>query len=246
MKEREMAKITEIAPDIYRISTYLPEAELQFNQFLVKDEDPVLCHAGLASMFPEVHEAVATILDPSSIRWIFSSHFEADECGGLNRWLKEAPRAEPMSSHVAAAVSLNDYADVPPRALHHDDLIETGNHRFRFLRTPHLPHGWDAGMLYEETERTLLCSDLFQHNGDVEPITEADIVERARGALIKYQTNSLADVMPFTSHTKQLLHDLAALKPKTLATMHGSTYIGDGEGALNELGLVMKRVMGEA
>lgn len=241
-----MTTITEIAPDIYRLSTYIPEAELQFNQFLIKDEEPLLCHTGMAHMFPEVREAVASILDPATIRWLFVSHFEADECGSLNQWLALAPKSQPMSSQVAATASLDDYADVPARALHHNEVIDTGNHHLRFLRTPHLPHGWDAGMLFEEAERTLLCSDLFQHNGNAEAITEGDIVDRARGALIKYQTNSMTDVMPFTSHTKQLLHDLAALKPKTLATMHGSTYIGDGERALNDLGPAMKKVLGEA
>lgn len=241
-----MARINEIAPDIFRISTYLPEAELQFNQFLVRDEDPVLVHTGLGGMFPEVRDAVASLVDPTTIRWLFVSHFEADECGALNRWLGHATRAQPMASHVAAKVSLDDYADVPTHVLEHNDVIETGNHRFRFLRTPHLPHGWDAGMLFEENERTLLCSDLFQHHGNPDPITEDDIVDRARSTLIKYQTNAMTDLMPFTSHTRQLLHDLAVLKPKTLATMHGATYIGDGERALEGLGVAMKKVLGEA
>jgi flavorubredoxin len=240
-----MAQITEIAPDIYRISTYVPEAELQFNQFLVKDEEPLLCHAGMKALFPTVRQAVAKILDPTRIRWVFASHFEADECGALNQWLEEAPSAKPACGAVAARVSFDDFASRPPRGLERDEVLETGIYRFRFLRTPHLPHGWDAGMLFEESHRTLFCSDLFQHNGDVEAITESDIADRAQGALIGYQASAfMKDCMPYTPNTRRLLHELATLKPRTLAIMHGSTFAGDGERALNDLAAVMKKVLG--
>ena len=240
-----MATLTEIAPDIYRISTYAPEIGLQYNQFLVKDEDPLLCHTGTGRMFAEVREAVAKVVEPSQIRWIFASHFEADECGALNAWLAEAAAAQPACSALGALANLNDFSTRTPRALEKGEVLETGVYRFRFLRTPHLPHGWDAGMLFEESNRTLFCSDLFQHNGDVEAITEANIADRARGALIGDQNNGLmADCIPYTPHTRHLLHELAALKPKTLATMHGSAFVGDGERALQDLAQEMKKIYG--
>ncbi|HUX63751.1 MBL fold metallo-hydrolase [Sulfuricella sp.] len=240
-----MATLTEIAPDIYRISIYVQEFGLQFNQFLVKDEEPLLCHTGMAHMFTEVRDAVAKLIEPSRIRWIFSSHFEADECGALNAWLAEVPSAQPACSAVGAITNFNDFSIRAPRALEKGDVLETGRYRFRFLRTPHLPHGWDAGMLFEESNQTLFCSDLFVHNGDVEAITESDIADRARGALIGYQNNGLmADSMPFTPQTRHLLHELAGLKPKTLAIMHGSSFVGNGELALQDLALVLKKIYG--
>jgi flavorubredoxin len=240
-----MTTTTEIAPDVYRISTYVPEANLQFNQFLVKDDEPFLYHTGMRGIFPLVREAVARIVKPEAIRWIGFSHFEVDECGALNEWLMIAPHAQTVCSKVGALVNLNDFANRPPRGLAADEVFSTGNYRFRFRPTPHLPHGWDAGVFFEETQRTLFCSDLFHQNGDVEPLTESDIIERARRALIEYQGGLLMDYMPFTPKTERLLHEVAALQPQTLAAMHGSTFVGNGAQALRDLGLVMREVYGE-
>ena len=146
---------------------------------------------------------------------------------------------------VGALVNLNDFATRPPRGLVADEVLSTGNYRFRFRPTPHLPHGWDAGVLFEETHRTLLCSDLFHQNGNVEARTESDVVERARQALIEYQAGVLMDYMPYTPKTERLLQELAALQPYTLAAMHGSTFVGDGAQALHDLARVMREVYGE-
>ena len=194
------SSITEIAPDTYRISIYVPEINLQFNHFLVKDEAPLLFHTGLKAMFPLMREAVATLIDPSRLRWIGFSHFESDECGALNQWLEVAPSAEPVCSQVGALVSVNDFALRPARGMVQDEVLTTGTHRFRFCSTAHLPHGWDSGVLFEETTATLLCSDLFFHDGDVEPVTGSDVVGRARKALTD-----------FVGDGEQALRDLAVV-----------------------------------
>ena len=239
-----MSSITEIARDVYRISTYVPEFDLQFNQFLVKDDEPLLYHTGTRGMFPLLLETVGKILDPSTIRWIGFSHFEADECGALNQWLEAAPSAEAVCTFVGAVVNVNDFAIRPAHDLKRNDVLTTGKYRFRLVPTPHLPHGWDAGMLFEETQRTLLCSDLFHQVGDVESFTESDVIGRFREALTQYQASPLANYMPYTPNTERLLARLAALKPKTLAAMHGSTFVGDGEKALLDLGQVLKELLG--
>lgn len=239
-----MITTTEIAPDIYRISIYIPETNLQFNQFIVKDNEPLLYHTGMRRMFPAIYETISKIIDPSLIRWIGFSHFEADECGSLNEWLKVAPSAQAFCSTVGALVNLSDYACRPSRGMATDEILSTGKYRFRFRPTPHLPHGWDAGMLFEETNRIVFCSDLFLQNGNVEALTESDITDRVRNAMVKYQTGPLMDNIPYTTKTEQLLQELAALKPRMLATMHGSTFMGEGERALRDLALLMKEVLG--
>ena len=242
-----MTTITEIAPDVYRISTYISEIDLQFSQFLVKDEQPLLWETGMKQMFPVVREAVSKIIDPSTLRWVAFSHFEPDECGSLNEWLELAPQAQALCSQVGALVFVNDGAVRPARGIGKDDLIETGRNKLRFYPTPHLPHGWDAGMLFEETHRTLLCSDLFHHVGNVEPSTESDILGRVRHAMeISQRTPPFADYMPWTPKTERRLQELAALQPRTCATMHGSAFVGDGARALRDLAIVMKEVLGEA
>ncbi len=238
-----MPSITEIAPAVHRISIYAPEYNLQFNHFLVVDDEPLLDHTGMRRMFPDLLDAVARIIDPARLRWIGFSHFEVDECGSLNDWLKAAPHAQAVSGVVGALVNLSDFADRPPRPLAADETFTTGRFRFRYRPTPHLPHGWDAGVLFEETERTLFCSDLLTHNGNVEPITESDILGRTRQSIIDFQAGPLMDYMPCSTRTRPLLEGLAALSPRTLATMHGSAFNGDAPGALIDPDAVMKETL---
>lgn len=239
-----MAVVTEIAPNVHRISILWPEINLQFNHFLVVDDEPLLYHTGMRRMFPEMFDAVKRIINPATLRWIGFSHFEVDECGSLNDWLKVAPQAQAVSGIVGSLVNLGDFADRPPRSLNAEETFSTGQYRFRYRPTPHLPHGWDAGVLFEETERVLFCSDLFHHDGDVEPLTESDILGRVRNSIQNYQAGPLMDYMPYTPRTRPMLEGLAALKPKTLATMHGSSFTGDCSTALLELDGIMKEVLG--
>jgi flavorubredoxin len=171
---------------------------------------------------------------------------ESDECGALNQWLEVSPSAQAVCSLVGAAVNVNDFAMPPARGMMQDEVLTTGKQRFRFCSTAHLPHGWDAGVLFEEANKTLLCSDLFIHAGDVEPLTESDVVERSRKALVEYQAGSFGNSVPHDPLTDRILHGLAELKPKTLATMHGSTFAGNGEAALRDLAVVLRETFGKS
>ena len=239
-----MSNITEIAPDVFRIATFVPEANLQFIQFLVRDDEPLLFHTGQRQLFPVVREAVAQLIEPTKLRWIGFSHFEADECGSLNEWQAVAPEAKPFCSFVGKVVSVDDFlGNDTTKPMMHDEQISTGKYRFRFLNTPHVPHCWEAGLLFEETNRTLFCSDLFHQNGDVEPLTTSDVVGRAKETFIEYQQSPLANYMPYTKNTDATLKGLAGLEPKTLATMHGSAYSGDGKQALLDLAEMLREVL---
>ena len=239
----DKARVTEVAPDHYCISIYVPEFNLRFNHFLIKDDEPLLFHTGMKQMFPLVRDAVAGLIDPATLRWISFSHFEADECGALNEWLAVAPHAEPACGLVGALVSVNDYARRPARILADGEVLKTGTHRFRYRQTPHVPHNWEAGVMFEEVTGTLLCSDLFTHEGDVEPIIESGVVDRARHWLIQGQAGPFANAYPYTPLTEPTLCSLADLRPRQLALMHGSSFVGDGERALRELTGVMKEVL---
>jgi flavorubredoxin len=239
-----MTDITEIAADIFRISTFVPEANVQFNQFLVRDEQPLLFHTGTRALFPLVRDAVSSVIPPESLQWIGFSHFEADECGALREWQQVAPQATAVCSIVAKLVSVDDVvAARPAQALENEQKLATGRYRFRFLQTPQVPHAWDAGLMYEETTGTLLCSDLFHHNGNVQPITTSDVVAPFREMLLAYEKGPFAHYLPYTPRTKPTLLRLAALRPKILATMHGSTFIGNGEQALLDLAQAMEDVL---
>jgi len=239
-----VTRVDEIAADIFRISTYVPEFNLQFNQFLIRDDEPLLFETGMKQIYPLVRDAVSKVIDPSSLRYVSFSHFEPDECGSLNEWLGVAPRAEAVCSVVGAMVFVNDSALRPARGLQNDEIIQTGKYTFRFKSTPHLPHGWDAGFLFEEKTRTLLCSDLLGHGGDTSPVTDSEIVSRFRETTSAFQGGPLSNYMPYTPHTEAQIRELASLKPRACATMHGATFVGDGEKALIDMAGVMKELLG--
>jgi flavorubredoxin len=240
-----MTSVTEIAPEIFRICTYLPDLGMQFNQFIVRNREPLLYHTGMKAMFPVVRDAIAKVIDPARLRWISFSHFEADECGALNEFLAIAPDAQPLCSMVGAMVSVNDFANRPARGLQDGEVVTTGAKRFRFIGTPHLPHTWEAGHLFEESTRTLFCSDLFHQDGELEPLIESEpeLMARARKTLVRYQAGPFANYLPFTTMTDDLLAKLGALRPAVIAAMHGSSFKGDGERAIGDLRKLFREVV---
>jgi flavorubredoxin len=231
--------VDEIAESTYRISTpvHFPGGVgFTFNQYLIVDEAPLLFHTGLRRMFPLVREAVSRVLSLERVRYISFSHFEADECGSLNEWLAVAPEAVPLCGRIAAMTSINDMADRAPRVLGDGESLALGRSTVRWLDTPHLPHAWECGMLYEERTRTLLCSDLFTQGGTGQaPLTEGDILgpSEALRKSIDYFAHAVS--------SRQGLERLASLEPGTLACMHGSAWRGDGAGLLRTLGGILER-----
>jgi len=210
----------EIADRIYRLSTCVPEVApggFTFNQFLIDADEPLLFHTGLRHMFPLVSQAVARIVPLERLRWIAFGHVEADECGAMNEFLAAAPRAQVAHGAIGCMVSLNDLCDRPPRQLADGEIIDLGGKRVRHIDTPHVPHNWEARVLFEETTGTLFCGDLFTHTGDGPPLTEQDIVGPAVEAEKMFHATAISAV------TGKTIRKLAALEPQMLALMHGSS-----------------------
>ena len=225
-------EVDEIADGIYRISTWIPEVSpdgFTFNQFVVTGDEPLLFHTGMRGVFPLVAEAVATVIPVESLRWITFGHVESDECGSMNMWLTAAPNSQVAHGALGCDVSLNDLCDRPPRALAEGEVIDIGGKRLRQISTPHVPHGWEAQVLFEETTGTLLCGDLFSHVGAGPAVTTDDVVEKAMTAEGMFHATALAP------HTAQTMRALGDLEPTTLAIMHGSSFSGDGKEALYQL-----------
>lgn len=227
-------RISEVAAGIYRLSTFVPDiappAGFTFNQFLVLGDEPLLFHTGLRKMFPLIRAAISRIIPPERLRWISFGHYEADECGSMNDWLAVAPRSEVAHGQTGCLVSLNDMAERAPRVLQDGETIDLGGgKRARYIDTPHIPHGWEAGVLYEETTGTLLCGDLFTQLGDGPALTERDVVGPAIAAEDLFGYSSLNPSMGAT------IRRLAELSPRTLALMHGPSFTGDGAAALRAL-----------
>jgi flavorubredoxin len=226
--------IDEIADGIYRISTPVPPEAMpggfSFNQYLIADDKPMLYHTGPRKMFPVVSEAIESVLPVSSLAYIAFSHVESDECGSLNEFLATAPEAVPLCGQVAAMVSVDDIALRPAKAMADGEVLELGRHRIRWIATPHMPHGWECSMAFEETTRTLLCGDLFTQPGHQNaPMTEDDILESSEA--FRHQM----DYYAHSPDTRLHLTRLSELQPTTLACMHGSAWRGNGAALLLKL-----------
>lgn len=224
--------ISEIAPDVFRLSTYVPDvappAGFTFNQFLVRGEQPFLFHTGMRQLFPLVSDAVEKLVGLDRLRWISFGHVEADECGAMNQFLAAAPGAQVTHGGLACMVSLNDLADRPPVPVD-GTTLDTGGHVLRFIATPHVPHNWESGVWFDETTKTLLAGDLFTSLGDGPAVVETDLVEGAMVAEDVFHATSVGPAVPTT------IRSLAELEPETIACMHGSSYRGDGGAQLRAL-----------
>jgi flavorubredoxin len=231
----DSTSVDEVADGIFRISTPVPPSVVPggftFNQYLIRDDEPLLFHTGPRMLFTAVSQAVGRVIPLESLRYVSFSHVEADECGTLNQFLAAAPQAVPLCGQIAALVSIRDLADRPPRALADQERLSLGRHTVQWLDAPHLPHGWECGFLSENTTRTLLCGDLFTQFGERHPaLTQSDILgpsEAARLGGMDYYSHS--------PDTGRLLERLASTAPTTLACMHGSAWRGDGAALLRSL-----------
>lgn len=226
--------VHEIADGIYRINTPIEipgdVGAFSFNQYLIVDDAPLLFHTGPRQMFPLVREAVSRMLPVERLRYLSFGHFEADECGSLNDWLAAAPGAETVCGAIGAMTSIGDIADRPPRALADGEQLVLGRRTLRWFDTPHVPHGWDAGLLFDETTRTLLCGDLFTQGGrGATPLTEDDILASSEAF------RAPLDYYAHGPNSRSVIERLASECPTTLACMHGSAWRGDGATLLRSL-----------
>ncbi|WP_102141261.1 MBL fold metallo-hydrolase [Mycobacterium hubeiense] len=223
--------VDEIGPDIYRISTWMPditEHGFTFNQFLLTGDEPFLFHCGHRQLFPLVSAAINKVMPIEKLRWIAFGHLEADECGAVNLMLAAAPQAEVIHSPLAIMVSLTDLCDRPPVPAP-DGVLDTGGHRLQFIATPHVPHNWEAGLWFDEATSTLLAGDLLTHVGKCPALTESDCSAPA------LETEGFFHATGLTTNLLPTIEQLAALNPTTLAIMHGSSYTGDGAAQLRAL-----------
>ena len=240
MTAQPLGFIDEVTHDTYRISIAIPPCMIPggftFNQYLVVDERPLLFHTGPRKLFGLVRQQVEKVIPVSALQHIAFSHVEADECGSLVNFLEAAPNARPVCSDVAAMISVADMVDVEPLGLADGQLLDLGRHRLQWQSTPHLPHGWDCGYLYDETTKTLFCGDLFTQPGTAERVLVSDDILDPSETLRRQM-----DDFSYSCNAPALIDKLAALKPEVLACMHGSAWAGDGSALLRSLARELMR-----
>ncbi len=227
------ARVDEIADGIYRISTFLPGAVaprgVTVNQFLLLADEPMLFHTGMRSTFPALVSALRGLLPIHQLRWVSFGHVEADECGALDPLLAVAPAARLAFGDAGWPSAPSDLTERPVRILAPGDHLDIGGRRLRYVPTPHAPHNQEAQVLYEETTGTLLAGDLFAQLGRGPAVTSSDLVEAVVATEEEAPCAAPGPAVP------DAVRALAPLAPRTIATMHGSAYEGDGATALATL-----------
>lgn len=214
-----MVKIDQIVDGIYRICSVPPgKSPVGFNQFLIDDERPTLIHTGFYEAYDTVRSAVAQVLDPKRLAYVVLAHFEADECGGMDRFLSEAPDSVLVASELSAGVNLAhwNYRGAV-KGMRDGSVLDTGRHRLRFLETPHVHH-WDSMMIFEETTASLFPADLFIQPGD----QPAVITEDLSAEMIA--TYRAIGIFAHEDPVRQVVDRVARLDPKWIHPMHGGSF----------------------
>ena len=221
-------RITEVADGVHQLTTHVAEMDLGFNQYLVAGEEPMLFHTGMRGLFPLVCDAISNVLPVTTLRWLAFGHVEADECGSMNEFLAAAPHATVAQGVTGCMVSINDLADRAPRPLANGEVLDIGGHRMRWIDTPHVPHGWEAGVLFDETTGTLFCGDLFTRWGSYPATTTDDVL----GPALAADTHADFGSWSLRPDSGTIVRQLAELDVTTLAPMHGPAFTGDCRAAL--------------
>jgi len=231
-------RVDEIASGIYRISIPLAEGipgGFSFNHFLIAADEPMLFHSGYRQHFPMLKEAIAAVMPPERLRYVGYSHYEPDESGAVDQFLAIATGARPVCSDIGAMISMGGAFNAPSFGLADGQLLDLGSRRMKWIATPHVPHGWDCGILFDESTGTLLCGDLFTQGGSTPPpVTEKDILGPSE------LFRKPMDYFAHSTRSSVILEKLAALKPQLLACQHGSSYRGDGAALLRELSRILE------
>ncbi len=215
------AQVDEVVDGIYRISTWMPESGITLNQFLINDERPALVHTGMHQMYETVRDAVAEVLDPARLEYVALLHFEADECGGMDRFLAGAPASTLVGSALSVGLNLSgwDYAG-KVRGFADGEVLDLGRHRLRFLETPHVHH-WDSMMLYEETTGSLFPADLYIQPGEQPAVVREDLGEEMCG--FYREVGIFAHEQP----VRLAVDRIEGLDPEWMHAMHGGSLTRD-------------------
>ena len=224
-------RVTEVADGVHQLTTHIAEMDFGFNQYLINADEPMLFHTGMRGLFPLVSDAISRVVPLTTLRWVAFGHVEADECGSMNQFLAAAPQATVTQGMTGCMVSINDLADRAPRPLANGEVLDIGSHRMRWIDTPHVPHGWEAGVVFDETTGTLFCGDLFTRWGAYQATIDDDVL----GPALAADANDDFGSWSLRAHSGSVVRELAELDVTTLALMHGPAFTGDCPAALRGL-----------
>jgi flavorubredoxin len=215
------ASIDQIVGGIYRISLWSPEAGITFNQFLIADEAPTLVHTGRYDDYEAVAGAIGEVLDPARLANIVLLHWEGDENGGMDRFMAQAKDSQLVGSALSIALNATGFGlHTRTRGFRDGETLDLGEHKLRFLETPHVHH-WDSMMIVEETTGSLFPSDLYLQPGEQPAVTAENLADDMLDA---YRTFG---IFAHEDPVRAVAERVDELGPTWVHTMHGATIAGE-------------------
>jgi flavorubredoxin len=210
-------RIDHVTGGIYRIATWTAPYGLTFNQFLIDDERPALIHTGEYALYENVRRAIAEVLDPARLAYVGLLHWEGDENGGMDRFLKAAPGAELVGSALSIQLNARGFGITERvRGFQDGERLALGRHTLRFLETPHVHH-WDSMMIVEESTNSLSPSDLFLQPGDQPPVVTENLSD---GMCEVYRK---VGIFAHETPVRRVVDRISGIDPAWVHAMHGGT-----------------------
>ncbi|WP_378954315.1 hypothetical protein [Pelosinus sp. sgz500959] len=207
--------MSNIYEDLHQFSSYVPPIDLTFHQYLLLTDEPLLVHTGSIKQAENLIPQLKSVLDGRQLKYIFISHFESDECGGLSLLLKNFPEAKPICSEITAR-QLSGFGitdDVISKKT--GEKLTTGGYELEFISYPSEMHLWEGLLLVETKRRIFFSSDLvFRFGKTAGTVIEGNWQSEVNGITQEQVSDP--------ERRAKLQQTLSQLNPAFVATGHGS------------------------
>lgn len=203
----------EVQKNLYQHCTYIPIIDLSFNQYLLLGEEPLLIHTGSHDQAVEMLSDIKKILGGQSLHYIFVSHFEGDECGGLAYMLEQFPEAKAVCSAITAR-QLSSFGITNKTLIKKPgETLITPDYELEFISYPSEMHLWEGLLAFDKQRGILFSSDLFLRFGSHSESLRVDLKDEIQ--------NITEQQIPDSAARVKLQETLQQLPIQTVATGHG-------------------------
>ena len=199
---------------LYQFSSYVPLIDLSFHQYLLEGDEPVLIHTGNIDQTRSLLQKLEAVLGSRKLKYIFGSHFEADEFGGLRVILDRYPDVKAVCSKVSSRQLSGFGFDVETLVKNPGERLSTGSYDLEFISYPSEMHLWEGLLAVEHKHGIFFSADLMIRRGESAGVAvDSNWKDEVTGIT--------ADQSPNAEQRQKLKDTLLKLSPKFVATGHG-------------------------
>jgi glyoxylase-like metal-dependent hydrolase (beta-lactamase superfamily II) len=196
---------------------------LPINAYLIMAEEPVLIDSGVAIDADQFMDAVSSIINLRSLKWVWLTHDDADHTGNIQRIMEAAPNAT-LVTHAFSALRMSTWWPVPMERVHAiraGDDIHVGDRTLTAVAPPLFDNPLSIGVL-DRSSGSLFTVDAF---GSLlqEPTQDASQVspEALAGGMIGWATSD-SPWVHITDPTEfgQVLDRVRQIQPRQIFSSH--------------------------